>query len=124
MKTFLVTILVVSMVCPSMAQLTQQQITDQQQAIMDAERDAQQKDQYAWLGVGFLCGIFGIPIAYLAQPSVPAIKLVGKSPEYVDYYTMTYKEKARNRQVMAATGGCLVWSAAYLLVIYPNMDSF
>ncbi len=123
MRTFLVTTLVVSMICsPIVAQ--QQQITDQQQAIMDAERDAEQANTFLWIGAGILCGVFSIPIAYLAEPSVHPIKLVGKSPEYVAYYTMTYKQKVKNQQTLAATGGCLIWTAAYVLVIYPSMNTY
>lgn len=97
-----------------------QQTSDAAQAIMDAERDADQANTFVWIGVGILCGIFGIPIAYLAEPSVNPMKLVGKSPEYVVYYTNTYKQKVKKEQTLAATGGCLMWSLAYVLVIYSN----
>lgn len=91
---------------------------------MDAERDAAQANQIVWVSVGALCGIFGIPIAYLSAPSVHPSKFVGKSPEYVNYYTMTYTQKAKNNQVLAATGGCLAWTVLYITVIYPNMNNY
>ena len=100
-------------------------------AIIDAEHDAAvAADPLLWM-VGTLigtsvvgclfCGLPAIGVAYISQPSPPAARLMGKSPEYVMLYTQTYKEKIRSHQVMGATIGCVggsivaafVWSRYY-----------
>ena len=108
----------------SMAQLTQQQIDDQQQAIADAQQDVYNTNNVAWIITGFGCGIFGIPIAYLYEPPVPLTRLIGKSPEYVAYYTETYKQQKKMNQVQAAASGCLAWGFIYITVIHPNINSY
>lgn len=119
MKTFLVTILVVSMICPSIAELTPQQI-EQKQAIMDATRDANQVNAEAWALVGCI-GIVGVAGAYIIEPSVPPIKLLGKSPEYVAFYTDTYKQKVKEKRTKHAVMGCLATNAvlvfSYIILI-------
>ena len=101
------------------------------QAIIDAEHDAAvSADTLLWMGgtligtslVGCLfCGLPAIGLAYIHQPSPPAARLMGKSPEYVMLYTQTYKDKIRSHQVMDATVGCVggslvaawIWSRYY-----------
>ena len=41
------------------------------------------------------------------DPDPPSERLVGKSPEYIDYYTKTYKSKARSIRKQSAMAGCL-----------------
>ena len=41
------------------------------------------------------------------DPDPPSERLVEKSPEYVDYYTKTYKSKAKSIRKRSATVGCL-----------------
>lgn len=101
------------------------------QAVIDAEHDAAvAADPLLWM-VGTLigtsvagclfCGLPAIGVAYIHQPSPPAARLMGKSPEYVMLYTQTYKEKIRSHQVMDATISCvggsivaaLLWSRYY-----------
>ena len=96
----------------------QDNISMQRQAITQANIDAvSDADQNAmWYGAGFLFGIFGVGAAYVATPSVPTIRLMGKSPEYIIFYTDTYKQAARDRHVEQATSGCIAWAG--VLVIY------
>ena len=41
------------------------------------------------------------------DPNPPSERLVGKSPEYIDYYTKTYKSKTKSIRKRSATVGCL-----------------
>lgn len=50
----------------------------------------------------------GILAARNYQPSPPAARLVGKSPEYVETYTEAYKAKVKNLQLSAAVPGGIV----------------
>lgn len=70
----------------------------------DAAQASAQTNDLVWVSVGVLCGVFSIPIAYLAEPPVPAMKIVGKSPEYVAYYADTYKQRVRYQKTSAAAG--------------------
>ena len=83
-----------------------QQSNDAAQAIMDAERDAQLADTQIWALAGCVGGLLGVIAAYAVTPTVPSMKLIGKSPEYVAYYTTTYQQKVRSLQTQQATMGC------------------
>lgn len=101
------------------------------QAIVDAERDAAvDANSVLWMGGTFVgtslvgclfCGLPSILIASIYQPTPPAARLMGKSPEYIMLYTQTYKEKTKSRQLRDATIGCvggsvvaaLLWSVYY-----------
>ena len=41
------------------------------------------------------------------DPGPPSERLIGKSPEYIDHYTKTYKSKAKSIRKRSATVGCL-----------------
>lgn len=75
------------------------------QAEADAERDV---NSTLWLGGGCLLGLIGLGAAYLIEPSPPAMRLVGKSPEYVAAYSDCYKAKGKSIQTKNATIGCVV----------------
>lgn len=83
-------------------------------AIANARRDAiadAQRDN-TWYGAGFLFGVFGVGAAYVMTPQVPPVNLLGKSPEYIIFYTDAYQQAMRKLRVEHATTGCLVWSGA------------
>ena len=44
---------------------------------------------------------------YFYEPSVPASALIGKSPEYVAFYTDTYILKSKDLQFQYALEGCI-----------------
>ena len=75
-------------------------------AIRDANRDA------AWYAAGFFLGAFGVGAAYVMAPQVPPINLLGKSPEYILFYTDAYQQEMRTQQVQQATTGCLIGAGA------------
>lgn len=59
-----------------------------------------------WFVAGCGLNILGVLAAYLIKPSPPAMKLVGKSPEYVAAYTDCYKDAAVSVQTKWAWIGC------------------
>ena len=100
------------------------------EAMVAAERDAEtDTSQALWIGGTFvlaavggcLLGSVGLLGAYIYEPPVPSHRLLGKSPEYVMFYTQAYKEKAENLQVKSSFLGCLggtvvaaiIWGSYY-----------
>ncbi len=92
-----------------------QQNSELADAVAAAEQDAKADvNQGVWGAVGFLCSVGAVYAAYFHQPP-PAVRFVGKSPEYIHIYTRTYKAKVRNLQAGPATLGCLAgFLAVYL----------
>ena len=70
----------------------------------------------------------GIAGSYFYRPDPPAERLLGKSPEYVAFYTATYKEKRGRLQATWTTVGCasgtLAAGAAFtvLLIAWASSD--
>ncbi|MEO0076897.1 MAG: hypothetical protein ABIK19_04470 [candidate division WOR-3 bacterium] len=91
------------------------------QARMDAEVDAKSDvNSMLWMGAGCVLGVVGILVAYLVEPSPPASRLMGKSPEYVTAYTDHYKSVSKSEQGKKAITGCAIGYglAAIVYVIY------
>ena len=81
-----------------------------------AERDAEaDTKRIVWVGGNFVLGIVGGCLlgsvgllgAYIYEPSPPVSRLLGKSPEYIMFYTDAYKAKARDLQLKYASIGCI-----------------
>ena len=90
----------------------------QMEAIVAAERDAQNDvNKGLWFLGGCLGGIVGVIVAYAVEPAPPATRLLGKSPEYVAFYTQAYAEKAKSLQANSALGGCVVGGIATVIYI-------
>ena len=83
------------------------------QGKMDAEAEV---NSTLWLALGCLLGIWGVLIAYVYEPSPPAMRIVGKDPEWVALYTEGYKKGAKNKQVKNAVIGCVIGTAASMVV--------
>ena len=82
-----------------------QQNALQAKAIVDAEKDAAiNVDTTRWFWRGCFGGVSALTQIY--QPSLPALRLLGKSPEYTAYYTDAYKAKATELQSTAVKNGC------------------
>lgn len=93
-----------------------------QEAVAAAERDAEaDTDNLIWIGVGFVGGPIGVGFAYIYQPSPPAMRFMGKSPEYVAAYTDAYKRKVQSIQTKYAFYGCLGSGALYAFYILFNI---
>ena len=94
---------------------------DTQQAIMDARRDSNQNiTEEIWLMAGCLCGVFGIGFAYFHQPQIPIVRMVGKSPEYVAFYTEEYRYQARRKQTTQALIGCIGTTILQAVIVMMN----
>ena len=92
-------------------------------AELDARNDV---NTGLWFLGGCLGGVIGIVVAYAVEPSPPATRLLGKSPEYVAYYTDAYTETAKKRQANSALGGCVVnaiATAAYVVLIIAAAEN-
>jgi hypothetical protein len=83
----------------------------------DGEQDAKKDvNSGLWFAAGCLFAATGVGMAYFIQPSPPAMRLLGKSPEYAAAYTDAYRLAARNTQTSNAVGGCVVYALATTLV--------
>ncbi len=82
------------------------------QAQMDAGLDV---NKFLWGAIGFLLGPVGVLIAYVVPPSPPAMKLMGKSSEYVFSYTQCYQEKGKSEQGTASLIGCAIAGVLYII---------
>ena len=89
--------------------------TAKKDAITDAQRDS------TWYGAGFLFGVLGVGAAYVMTPAVPPERLLGKSPDYVIFYTDAYQETIRTKRVEQASIGCLfLGGAAGIYYLYST----
>jgi len=98
------------------------QPVDTNRAIMEATADAQADENGAlWFFAGCILGIIGVVIAYVAEPTPPPQRLMGKSPEYLSVYTTTYSGQGRSAQLHSALWGfgtvVVVFVAIYVIVI-------
>ena len=95
-----------------------QQNSVQVKAVAAAERDAQNNTNTSLWFLGGCCYGIGISIARRHEPSLPAERLLGKSPEYVAFYAAAYRAKAKSLQVNSASAGCAVGGIVSVLLFY------
>lgn len=103
------------------------------QAEADATADANKDvNKPLWFGTGCLIsGLVFLPLpgwsscllppvgltgTYFYRPAPPVSRLIGRTPEYVDVYTSTYKSKRGSVQASWASAGCLSGGAAVGLI--------
>ena len=109
MKNALVLLLVVLFVSLPSVVLARQPLPD---VYLDAERDAKHDIRSgSWFAFGFFCGGIGVLSAYLSSPSPDPMRLVGKSPAYVDAYVQIYESVAKKQRLKSSVLGCLTLSA-------------
>ena len=78
------------------------------QAIADAQKDVEAYiNKPMWFVVGCMFPVVGLVGPYIFKPPVPAGELVGKSPEYVAYYTDAYQVEMEKMQFRYALNGCI-----------------
>ena len=90
----------------------------QSKAVADAQQDALQVDNNIWIAAGAFGGIFGIGAAMIIKPTVPPMVLIGKSPEYVTFYTHAYQAAVKDKQIKAATAGCVAGNAIAIMCLF------
>ena len=112
LKVTAVFLVVVMLSAPLMAQQAQTE------ACAAAERDAtMDTNTTLWFFAGCCAGLTGLLVSYIYAPSPPAMRLLGKSPEYVAAYTDCYKAKAKKIQSNKALTGCLVSAVGYVVYV-------
>ena len=122
-STFHISVLFMAVLMFSMPFVTlAQQGSAYAEAIAAAEADAEANvNRTLWFAVGCLFTGLGTIGAYVIEPSPPASRLIGKSPEYVAFYTEAYKAKAKGIQGQTALTGCLISSTvsvvSYVLLV-------
>ena len=95
--------------CMPFITFAQQDYSIQIEAQRDAEAEAEARtNKNLWFMVGCVGGVFGVAGAYLYEPSPASSAFLGKSPEYVAFYTDAYAEKVRTLQTNRALTGCIV----------------
>ena len=86
----------------------------QEQAIQDAKNDAEADvNSLFWFSAGCFGNFLGYLLAQTYHHPVPSVPLLGKSPEYVAFYTDTYIRVRRQRQARHALQGCISGVIAY-----------
>ena len=90
-----------------------QQNAVQVEAMAAAEADAKaDTDPSFWFIVGCFGNLMGLLYANFNSPTAPASRLLGKSPEYVAFYSDTYAIKAKKIQMDQAVKGCVTNAVA------------
>ncbi len=105
-----------------------QQNSLQMEARVAAGRDAQADvNQFMWFAGTFvlsaiggcLLGSVGIIGSSVYQPTPPASRFIGKSTEYIVFYTEAYKAKVQNHQLKSSALGCLGGSIIAAIIWAP-----
>ena len=82
------------------------------QAIADAQKDVEVYiNKPMWFMLGCMLPVFGLITPYVYRPPVPAGELIGKSPEYVAYYTDAYQVGMEKMQFRYALNGFITAGA-------------
>lgn len=93
--------------------IPQEQLATRQQAILDANQDVEQYvSGTKWFLLGALGGIFTYFYVIDNTPAMPTTRLLGKSAEYLAFYTVEYQSKAKNKRLKSS---CLGWGTFSLL---------
>ena len=87
----------------------------------DARRDAIHDTSFNWILAGVCCNVFGIAAAAIADSQPPMHRFLGKSPEYIQIYTQTYKQVRRKRRIIPFLRDYI---ALATLIKYENPVSF
>ena len=114
-----------------------QQTGDATQAVIDAKTDANKSNDLLIWGLGsFLsalaCGCVGglvvVAVGQINDPSPPAARFLGKSNEYVLFYTQTYQNERKRKRTYASLGGCVggmvVNGLVFWLYAYSDLTSY
>ncbi len=89
------------------------------QAIHDAERDAAAHlNKLLWFTTGVSLPVIGIFLSQRNQRSIPGARLIGKSSEYVAFYTNTYRIKMKKLRFNWSLLGCLSSTAVAGLTVF------
>ena len=111
---FFMVILIFSMPFVTLAQ----QYSVRAEAEAAAKRDAEARvNKMVWRIFGCVGGLIIVAGSYLYEPSPPAWALIGKSPEYVAFYSDAYIQKSKNLQFRGAIEGCVASGCLWSVVL-------
>ena len=118
-STFQVSVFLMAVLTFSMPFVTlAQQYSVQAEATAAGERDAEARtNKNVWRLLGCVGSIFVVTGTYFYEPTPPAGPLLGKSPEYVAFYTDAYRLKAKNIQFRGAIEGCVAGACVWGVLI-------
>ena len=111
--------------------LTLAQVSQTNQAVLDAKNDVDMP--LGWfagsflvsVGLGCLGGTVIVATSQVIPVPVPTHRFMGKSPEYVSAYTLTYKENTKRQRLIYTSLGCVGGSAvAAWIVINLNLYNY
>ena len=81
----------------------------EKQAVADAKRDAKAHlNKTLWFTTGCFFPLIGAVFSQRTQRSIPIARTLGKPPQYVAFYTDTYKIEMKKLRFNWALGGCIV----------------
>lgn len=85
----------------------------EEQAIADAKRDAKaHMNKQIWFSVGCFLPVVGPIYSQGKIKTIPLARTLGKSPEYIAFYTDNYRLEMKKQRFKWAFGGCLVGGLA------------
>jgi hypothetical protein len=90
------------------------------QGVRDAQADV---SGTMWFFLGCL-GLLGVLIAYVAEPSPPPARMIGRSAEFVNIYTAAYKTEGKSIQGRNAIYGCLVFGGIEIALLILWLAAF
>ncbi len=86
------------------------------QAVADAQRDAELAvNKLTWQLMGCVGNIFGMGAALVYEPRIPTDRLIGKSPEYVEYYANEFRRETKGLQIYHSGTGCAAFGCGFFL---------
>lgn len=92
--------------------------TEQERAVLAARQDAEASVSTGlWFWAGCFANFFGYLTASTYHRPIPAVPLLGKSPEYVASYTDAYRAKTSELQMANARRGACISGVFYLIPV-------
>ncbi|MBN1981696.1 MAG: hypothetical protein JW795_09200 [Chitinivibrionales bacterium] len=88
-------------------------IIGQEEGKQDAQKNVK---KIGWFAAGCISGVTGWIISMIVDPNPPVMKLLGKSPAYVQAYVDAYKDEAKKIQRGHALLGCITNIVVYLAI--------
>jgi len=83
--------------------------TDEAKAVEDAKNDVKEHiHSIRWFMGGCMFSVVGLILAQREPKKIPVARLIGKTKEYVTFYTDTYRIEMRKKRYNYALGGCLL----------------
>ena len=111
---FFIVVLVFNMPFLILAQQNPIEVEAVVKAAADAESDV---NKTSWFMAGCFMNIIGVLIARTNTAPVPAERFVGKSPEYIALYTLSYQAERSKILTKSAIQGCATGTLALMVVL-------